>query len=262
MPNIPVLYEDADVVVILKPAGITVNRAETVREPTIQDWAESQSWYKVWTPEQTSTEEAQHIYDQRSGLAHRLDKETSGCLLLAKHPLALLELLRQFRDRETEKTYLGLAHGRMQPVAGVVRLPLGRSGGDRHRFGIDPEGKESETAYKTLRRFAGPPKGMHPRDARSYQGFVLLEMQPKTGRTHQLRVHMSHLHHPLVADSKYVGRKRFRLDVTWCDRLFLHAFKLGFSQPVTHQHIEVQATLPDDLQRALDVLQTTEVPVQ
>lgn len=261
LPNLPVLYEDSDVVVVAKPAGITVNRAETVREMTVQDWAEAQLWYKKWTEEQALNEESQQIYAQRSGLAHRLDKETSGCLLLAKHPLALMDLLRQFRDRETEKTYLGLAHGKFVPADGTIRLPLGRSGGDRHKFGIDPEGKESETSYKTLRRFAGAPSGLHPRDARSYQGFVLLELKPKTGRTHQLRVHVSHLHHPLVSDTKYVGRKRLRLDLTWCERLFLHAAKLGFSQPLTHASIVVEAPLPADLQAALKRLEATEVAV-
>lgn len=258
LPQLLVLYEDADVVVIAKPAGMTVNRAETVREPTVQDWAEGQSWYKVWTEKQSFTEEAQEIYRQRSGLAHRLDKETSGCLLLAKHPLALMELLRQFRDRETQKKYLGLVHGKLSPADGIIRLPLGRSGGDRHRFGIDPEGKDSETEYHTLRRFAGPPSRLHPHDARSYQGFSLMELKPKTGRTHQLRVHLSHLRHPLVADSKYVGRKRLRLDGTWCARLFLHAAELGFEQPLTKQPVVVQAPLPADLSAALERLQATE----
>ena len=262
MLEIPILFEDDCIVVINKPDRVVVNRAETVRGETLQDWMESRPWYASWAhggvckPEMTP--ELQALYTSRSGMVHRLDKDTSGVMVFAKDPLSLAELMRQFRERETEKTYLALAHGKFSTQSGIVRLPLGRSTGDRERFAVDPEGKMSETAYEVLEFFPHPPATVPQKKAKSYQGFTYLRLHPKTGRTHQIRVHMAHIKHPLVGDLKYVGRKRSRIDWEWCPRQFLHAERLVFTHPQTGKRMEYTAELAPDLKKVLIDLKNTE----
>ncbi|MBI5150976.1 MAG: RluA family pseudouridine synthase [Candidatus Pacebacteria bacterium] len=253
--NIPIVYEDACVVVVDKPPGVVVNRAETVQEPTMQDWMEEQPWYGQWTKEgHTYAEDAIEIYKARSGMVHRLDKDTSGVMVFAKDPETLLELMRQFRDHETEKTYIALVHGKFSVREGVINLPLGRSFGDHERFAVDPEGKESETAYEVLEFFPHAPTFLGQKKTKSYQGFSLVRLHPKTGRTHQIRVHMAFLKHPLVGDLRYVGRKRSKVDGEWCPRQFLHAEKLCFINPKSKERTCFSSNLTADLQRILDKL--------
>lgn len=253
--HIPILFEDDCVMVVNKPPGIVVNRAETVREPTMQDWMEAQPWYRKWDDDKHHyAEEAIEIYTSRSGMVHRLDKDTSGVMVFAKDPDALLELMRQFRERETEKTYLALVHGKFSVQEGVIRLPLSRSSGDRERFSVDPDGKESETAYEILEFFPHAPTFLGQKKTKSYQGFSLVRLYPKTGRTHQIRVHMAFLKHPLVGDLRYVGRKRARVDGEWCSRQFLHAEKLCFINPKSKERVCYTSDLAEDLQKILDIL--------
>jgi 23S rRNA pseudouridine1911/1915/1917 synthase len=253
--DLKILFEDEAVLVIAKPPGLVVNRAESVTEETLQDWMEKQTWFgSSGTPADWQDEEQMQIYTERSGIVHRLDKDTSGVLLLAKHPRALHELLRQFRERETEKTYLSLVHGKFSSPSGTILLPLARSSNDRERFTVDPEGRVSETSYVVLEYFPQAPKFLGQKKAKSYQGFSLMELQPKTGRTHQIRVHMSYIKHPLVGDLKYVGRKRSRVDLEWCPRQFLHAKQLKFTHPTSGERIVIEAPLPQDLEEVLEKL--------
>ncbi len=264
LTSIPaILYEDDYLVVINKPPGLVVNRAESVREGTLQDWCEAQKWYALFSQNTTICEQKFGLdlctlYKARSGVVHRLDKDTSGVMVLAKDPLTLQELMRQFHDRETEKTYRALVHGKFAVSEGIIRLPLARSGGDREKFTVDPEGKMSETAYKVLEFFSHAPKAIAQKKAKSYQGFSLLLLYPKTGRTHQIRVHMAYIKHPLVGDLKYVGRKRSRVDGEWCARQFLHAEKLVFTHPTKKKRMEFVASLAEDLKKVLDQLQASE----
>lgn len=251
LPHISILYENAHFLVIDKPAGLVVNRAESVLESTIQDWMEAQSWYGAWKQQTNATEEEQKIYLDRSGIVHRLDKDTTGVMVLAKDPTTMFELMRQFRDRETEKTYKALVHGKFSVKNGTVKLPLSRGVSDRQRFVVSPEGRESETAYEVLAYYPGKPAEITQKEMRSYQGFSLVRLHPKTGRTHQIRVHMSFLAHPLVGDMKYVGRKRARLDGKWCQRQFLHAEKLCLQNPETKEPLCFESALPRDLERVL-----------
>ncbi len=252
--NIPILLEDTQILVINKPPGVIVNRAESVKKSTLQDWMEAQSWYGKWSGE-TYSEEDVALYRSRSGLVHRLDKDTSGVMVFAKTPSALLELMRQFHDRETQKTYLALVHGKFSTQSGTVNLPLARNIGNRERFTVDPEGRESETEYKVLEFFPHAPTYLGQKKTKSYQGFSLVELKPKTGRTHQIRVHMAFIKHPLVGDVKYVGRKRSQADGEWCPRQFLHAKKLCFIHPVTKEHLCIEAEIPSDLQEVLHKIQ-------
>lgn len=202
-----------------KPSGLTVNKAETTKnQETIEDRL----------PESDLP---------RRGIVHRLDKDTSGLLLIAKNRPALINLQKQFKDRLIKKTYLALVHGRLSPKAGTIRLPLARQPFNRHRFGVFIDGKAAETGYETQW---------------SNGEFTLVEVHPKTGRTHQIRVHFKHLGHPLAADPLYGGKKTLKKDLQWCPRLFLHSHKIEFSHPLSHKIINLTAVLPYDLQTALE----------
>lgn len=233
-PNLQIdtLLETPSFLVINKPADLVVNRAESVKFATLQDWIEDQAWYVHHDDEN---------YRSRSGLVHRLDKETSGALLIAKTPESLGELQRQFHDREVKKTYLALVHGDIEVDSATVVLPIGRSMVQRGRFVVDPHGRPSETTYEVIGRYKD-----------GINLFSLARLYPKTGRTHQIRVHMKHIGHPLVADPLYLGKHRTQQDRAWCPRQFLHAEQLHFTDPDKHEKVSVSAPLRADLQAVLD----------
>ncbi len=265
-----ILFEDASLIVLDKPAGWVVNRSRTYAGPTVQDWMEEKlrsqlvalSYQKNTESRKQKAESVyeygipEEIFAARSGVVHRLDKDTSGILLLAKNPEVLAELMRQFRQREIEKVYTALVHGKVSPSEGIIRLPMDRSSGDKLKFAVSADGKMSETQYRSLEYFPGLPIGMHQRKGKSYQGFSLMQLFPKTGRTHQIRVHMSAMKHPLVGDATYAGRKRTILDAEWCPRQFLHANKLCFTHPVSKERLCFESKLPEDLQTVLNKLIT------
>lgn len=237
-----ILYEDDALVVINKPAGLVVNRAESVKEPTVQDWFEKK--YQI-----TNFKNHVDISDfiSRSGVVHRIDKETSGCLILAKTPKAFYRLQTQFKEHKVQKTYLALLHGKLVPAHGEIRVPVGRLPWNRERFGVVPGGKEAMTRYMCL-NFYQRKSG----DRVAYYTYV--EAYPQSGRTHQIRVHFKYLGYPLVSDYLYAGRKQQRDDRTWCSRVFLHAARIKFFHPVDGKLIETVAPLPRELQTVLDEL--------
>lgn len=237
-PNI--LFEDAVVLVVDKPAGLVVNRAESVKEPTLQDWL-------ISSQRTAHSEQLETDFVKRNGIVHRIDKETSGVLLIAKTPEAFIELQRQFKEREIEKTYIALVHGKFEREQGIINASVGRLPWNRERFGILPGGREAETRYKVKQVFARLSKS----DKGQTEYFSLVEFYPKTGRTHQIRVHAKYLHHALVSDTFYAGRKTSRRDREWCPRLFLHAAKISFTHPETKKRVTVESLLPDDLQKVL-----------
>lgn len=214
--DIPILYEDDSLLVIDKPSGIVVNRAQSVKVETVEDWAIN----------------TRAIHIDRAGIVHRIDKETSGILLIAKTPVALAELQRQFKERVVKKTYLALVHGMLVPEEGEIRAPIGRLPWNPERFGIVPEGKEAVTTYKVLRSW----------DDKSF-----VELYPQTGRTHQIRVHLKYINHPIVGDYVYAGRKTARDDRKWAHRMMLHAWKLTVIHPQTQKSLEIVSPIPDDM---------------
>lgn len=248
MTDIHVLYESDSLLVINKPSGVVVNRAESVKEATIQDWAESRLQITDHRLQNQDKEAA--VFYQRSGIAHRLDKETSGCLLIAKSPESLTELLHQFKNREVKKTYQALVHGRIEPSSGTWRLPIGRSQKRRTEFIVDPFGKISETSYRVLEYYQRLVKNT------LLEWLTYLEVMPKTGRTHQIRVHAKHMHHPLVGDKVYLNPKQLEIDSEWCPRLWLHAAKIILLEPGTNKKIEVEAPVPQDLLTTVASLNT------
>ncbi len=247
-----VIFEDTSFILINKPSGMVVNRAESVKGETIQDWVEGK--YRIENAEFRSDEE----FISRSGVVHRLDKETSGILIIAKTPEAFHKMQEQFKLRMVTKKYLALVHGLIADENGTIKADVGRLPWNRERFGVmeEGEGKESETNYKVMKRFRVKPSenDLRKHPGRDY-GFSLVELMPKTGRTHQIRVHMKSIGHPVVADEFYAGRKTARDDRKWCSRLFLHAAAIEFCHPITHEMVNLEAGLPQDLKNALTHLE-------
>lgn len=221
-----IVFEDDYLMVLNKPAGMVVNRAETVSGETVQDWVEKSG----------KLSGNDDLFVKRSGIAHRLDKETSGCLLVAKDPETLVKLLRLFKEREIHKEYLALVHGKLEPKEGEMCLPIKRDWRDREKWIVSYEGRSAQTAWKVERYLT-----------KGDQVLTLVRLFPKTGRTHQIRVHMTHLGHPLFGDERYLGSKRKQADRLVLARHFLHAAALEFVHPATNQKMHIEAPLPKEL---------------
>lgn len=223
-----IVFEDEKILVLEKPAGMVVNRAQSVKEVAVQDWAGT--YLKI---------KGRGI-GGRAGIVHRIDKETSGLLLVAKTPEAFENLQKQFKEREVEKKYIALVHGLVEPSSGEIRAPLRRLPWNRERFGVLAGGREARSKYQTISSFRF-----------QNSNYTLLELKPETGRTHQIRVHLKYWGHPIIADDKYAGRKTNRRDREWCPRLFLHAAFLAFAHPETGKRVGFESPLPEDLKTAL-----------
>ncbi len=279
--ELDVIYQDEQIVVVNKPAGVVVNKAKTVEGPTIQDWlvdflgggeelkkiAQSKKEWQSLVPDDFDDQYGSpaEIFLKRQGLVHRLDKDTSGVLLLAKNPGALVNLLRQFKQRTTKKKYLCLVHGEAKVDSAAIRAPIARSSLNRHKFRAEIDGRQSVTYYRVIQTYTElKQEAMTPQQQKqlkdywnSYQqGFSLLEVMPKTGRTHQVRVHMAHIKHPLVADRTYGGSRRSRLDQIWCPRQFLHALQIQTKHPLSQKKVVYSADLAKDLKPVIQLLQT------
>jgi 23S rRNA pseudouridine1911/1915/1917 synthase len=242
--NIPILYEDEDIVIVDKPAGITVNRAETTKDSiTVQDWMEQKlSLTPVTIKGDSESHSSEGVFAQRGGIVHRLDKETSGVLILAKNPDALMELLRQFKEREVKKVYRALAHGKVTPSDGEIDVPVGRLPWNRKQFGILPGGRSSKTLYKVLKNY---------QNAKDKELLSYVELYPQSGRTHQIRVHLKYINHPIFADFLYAGRKTSRKDRMILPRVFLHAAQIAFTHPTNKKEVSFESPLPNELQKVL-----------
>lgn len=253
--TLPIIFEDASLLIINKPAGITVNRSQTTGgEETIQDLVEKYLDLKVSEVSKASSEEVSEdeAYDgeeafyNRSGIVHRIDKETSGILVVAKTKESFSSLQRQFKNREVKKTYLALAHGRIVPESGDINVPVGRLPWNRRQFGVVAGGRESLTHYKV--------KGYFRTDDKRREVVTLVELQPLTGRTHQIRVHLQYLGFPIFSDFLYAGRKTQREDRKLLGRVFLHAATIAIKHPVSQEEVRFEAPLPQELEQVMDHL--------
>lgn len=232
--NIKVIYEDLCFVVLDKPSGITVNKADTtIGEVTVQDFLESK--YNFENPSNDESD-----FYKRAGIVHRIDKETSGILIAAKNKESFENLQAQFKERRVEKTYVALSHGHVASDEGEINVPVGRLPWNRKRFGVLAGGKEAVTFYKVIEKYKKP--------------FTLLELKPKTGRTHQIRVHLKYFNHPIFGDEFYAGRKTSRDDRKLLQRFFLHAKQISFFHPKSGEHVTFESALPKELEDVLNVI--------
>ena len=238
-----IVCEENDFLVIEKPTGLIVNRAETTKgSTTVQDWVERR--FRV-RGSRFEGDDFDSFYG-RAGIVHRLDKDTSGLLLIAKTPEAFVELQRQFKERIVKKRYLSLVHGKLTPMDGTVEAPLARNPYNRKRFGVFLGGKQAKTSWKVINYYL-----------LGKEIFTFLDIRPETGRTHQIRIHLKYLGHPVVGDSFYAGEKTAREDLLFCPRLFLHASYLGFMEPKENRWVEFESGLSPDLAIVLKKLQKT-----
>lgn len=243
--DIPIIFEDSEIVVLDKPSGVVCNRSETTKEGTLQDWFAGKYEILNTKSETNSKSEIPNNQDyflQRGGLVHRLDRETSGVMVMAKTVSAFVSLLKQFKERGVQKTYLALTHGYWDAREGDINLPIARRRDDRKKFGVRADGRESVTHYEVMQEYSGwefPPELKV--DERGYVGFSLIKFLPKTGRTHQIRVHAKQMGHPIVGDFDYAGRKRNREDRKWCGRVMLSAQRIEFEHPRNGKRIHFES---------------------
>lgn len=218
-----VVHEDADLLVVDKPAGMPVHPG-------------------VGHPDSTLVNAVLGLNPDigevggvtRPGLVHRLDKDTSGLIIIAKTDRAHASLTGQLRDRTVNKGYLALVVGALSPVEAVIDAPIGRHPHDRKKMAIVEDGRPSSTRYKTIS---------------NYRGCTYADIRPKTGRTHQIRVHLASIGHPVVGDALY-GREDPRVR-----RHFLHAAHLEFDHPATGERVSFRSPLPPELQALIDELE-------
>jgi 23S rRNA pseudouridine1911/1915/1917 synthase len=217
-----VIYEDNDVLVIDKPAGLTVHPAPGHPSHTLVNAV------LAHCPGPAMGSEL-----MRPGIVHRLDKDTSGLMVVVKNDFAREYLVAQFKARAVTKGYLVLVKGRLSPEQGIIEAPIGRDPRRRRRMAIVEAGKEASTKYQ-VRKYL--------------DDYTLVEVSPVTGRTHQIRVHLSAIGCPVVGDPIY-GTKSAHLN-----RQFVHAYRLGFRLPSTGEYQEFASPLPMDLEQALEYL--------
>ncbi len=237
MKDIKILFEDNDIVAIDKPSGIAVHGDGKTKEKTISDWVVKKFPEAKDVGESIELEDGEKI--ERHGIVHRLDKETSGVLLIAKTQRGYEHLKEQFKERKIKKTYSAFIYGRMKDERGIIARPIGRAIGSVRKWATGNktrgELREAVTKFKVV-------KNTMPAS--------LLELWPQTGRTHQIRVHMQALGHPVVADSLYApGRE----SVYGFRRLALHAKRLIFND-LKGGLIEVESPFPDDFVSAIESL--------
>jgi 23S rRNA pseudouridine1911/1915/1917 synthase len=222
-----VVYDDEDVVVVDKPVGVAAHPSPGWTGPTVVGGLAG-AGYRV------STSGAA----ERQGVVHRLDVGTTGLMAVAKSERAYTSLKRQFKERTVDKTYHALVQGQLDPLRGTVDAPIGRHPTQEYRWAVVSDGRPSVTHYETLE---------------AMRHASLVEIHLETGRTHQIRVHMSALRHPCCGDLTYgadpVLAARLGLHRQW-----LHAVRLGFDHPATGERIVVESAYPADLRHALDVV--------
>lgn len=235
--EIPVLYEDADYVVVNKPAGLMVHPDGRNEGPFLSDWFVSRYPEASEVGEPFKTPEGEVIV--RPGIVHRLDRETSGAIILTKTAAGHAALKKQFQARTVAKKYLAFVWGELKEEFGTISRPIGRNGSDFRRWSAQPgargEIREAETYWTRLW---------------TDKKFTLVEAEPKTGRTHQIRVHFQATHHPVVSDKLYAGNQPAELGF---ERTALHAAVVKFTD-MHGKTIKAEAPLPADFIRAFETL--------
>ncbi|MGO3088088.1 MAG: RluA family pseudouridine synthase [Galactobacter sp.] len=227
--DLELLYEDDDLVVIDKPVGVAAHSSNGWVGPTVSGQLVAQGI-------SIATSGAQ----ERQGIVHRLDVGTSGCMVVAKSERAYSGLKRAFHDRTPTKVYHAVVQGLPEPLKGTIDAPIGRHPGASWRFAVVEDGRPAVTHYELLE---------------AYGRASLVEVHLETGRTHQIRVHFSALHRPLVGDQQYGADPSLAAELG-LTRQWLHAVRLGFDHPVTGERVEIEAPYPQDLLSSLELLRS------
>lgn len=227
--KLDILFEDNHLIVINKEAGLVVHPAPGHYAGTLVNGL------LYHCPELSGIGG-----EIRPGIVHRLDKDTSGAIVVAKNDVVHNNLSIQFKSKKIKKEYLALVHGEMESDIGTISLPVGRHPVDRKKMStISRKGRSAETLWKVRERF---------------QGVTFLELNLKTGRTHQIRVHCSKINHPIIGDSVYCSRKLGKNLSKSAPRQMLHAWRLGFTHPITQKFMSIEAPIPQDMSKILNEL--------
>ncbi len=224
LEKIRIIHEDQNLLVLEKPSGLIVNRSDTAKEGTLQDFLDDYLGLE-YDPESDDP------FVQRSGLAHRLDKGTSGVLIAAKNSDALNKLMRMFKERKVLKNYVALVHGEVEHARMEVKAPTGRNPKNRRKFAVVKGGRDS-TTYFTKTDSSGV--------------YTLMKVKPYTGRTHQIRVHAVAIGHSIVGDRLYAPPKLLEEDLTKFGRLMLHAKSIEFTLPGKKKKLAFEAKVPSE----------------
>lgn len=228
--KLKIINETADYIVVDKPAGLVVNRSQTTKDPTVQDMVEEEAPNLYDTEELSGTD-----FSLRSGIAHRLDKDTSGLLLIAKTPEFFEFILKEFKERRVEKGYKAVVHGEIPNPIIEINAPIKRSPRDPMKMAVVAEGKDAFTRIELEKT-----KTLHELT------YSLVSCFPKTGRTHQLRVHLSALNNYIAGDRIYCPRNLLEQDKNTFGRMMLHAFHIKFFDPKLDSFVEFDSPLPDE----------------
>ncbi|HBG27421.1 MAG TPA: RluA family pseudouridine synthase [Phycisphaerales bacterium] len=233
-----IIYEDDDILVINKQANLIVHPARGYKKGTLINALAFHS-----------KQLSKGSEEFRPGIVHRLDRNTTGCLVVAKNETAHWRVAKQFENRQTKKFYLAIVHGTPEPDADCINKPLAVHPIIRERFAVRPEiGKEAITFYENMEKF---------------RGYTLLKINIKTGRTHQIRVHMSYIRHPIIGDEMYGGRfvypwqledRQAQPEEPLINRPALHAWRLELTHPTTLKQMQFEAPVADDMRQILDEL--------
>ena len=221
-----IVYEDSDIIVVNKSKGMVVHPANGNPDGTLVNAIMAKCKGSL----------SGIGGEIRPGIVHRLDKDTSGLLIVAKNDKAHISMSNQIKNREVRKIYIALVKGNIGEDEATINMPIGRSTKDRKKMAVRKDGKEAITHFRVLRR---------------YGNYTLLEIKIDTGRTHQIRVHLAEIGHPVVGDRVYSnGKNEFGVEGQ-----MLHAKSLDFKHPVTHKHIHLEADLPEYFKEVLNKLQ-------
>jgi 23S rRNA pseudouridine1911/1915/1917 synthase len=243
MTDPEILLEDENIVVFNKPSGLVVNLSKTYSEETLQDFLKHK-YSDLWkeTPEEDGTmetedEEGEYKSDflGRNGIVHRLDKNTSGVLVVAKNERSFLNIQKQFKKRSVKKFYTALVFGKFEEKNIEIDAPIGRNPKTPFKFAVVTDGKPAKTIISVDSDRIIEDKAISK-----------VNIEPESGRTHQIRVHLSALSHPVVNDEVYGSSRDFEWSDPIFKRLMLHATRLEFTHPVTGEQVKIESKLPQE----------------